>query len=268
MSSSIRLLLMWIFPFWMLLEIVPTKLPNYLLPIYPALALLCGGAVLAMFQVKAFPAARKFGAALFFIVSLLLLIAVLGGGTAYSDEQSYMAWFILPLTALIFLGTGFIWAGHAQRALTTGLVLTVILTPLTYQFVIPKMDTLFVSRKIEAAIIDSGNSLPRLGGPQIYSPQFTEPSLVYRLGTGILLGDKTDDILKNGLPEGDILLFNTVKTSGKSALQKIKLNACFNNIGTVKGLNYSKGDPVEIAILQAIACEEVEEVTAPQVQPE
>src|SRR5205085_4492810 len=35
-----RFLLAWLVPAWVLLELVPTKLPHYVLPLYPALALL------------------------------------------------------------------------------------------------------------------------------------------------------------------------------------------------------------------------------------
>ena len=36
-------LLAWIIPFWLILEAVPTKLPHYVLPLYPALAILAAG---------------------------------------------------------------------------------------------------------------------------------------------------------------------------------------------------------------------------------
>ncbi|HXP12161.1 MAG TPA: glycosyltransferase family 39 protein, partial [Stellaceae bacterium] len=40
-----RFLLAWAVPFWIALELVPTKLPHYLLPVYPALALLAAQAL-------------------------------------------------------------------------------------------------------------------------------------------------------------------------------------------------------------------------------
>ncbi|MGE5269493.1 MAG: ArnT family glycosyltransferase, partial [Thiohalocapsa sp.] len=41
-----RFLLAWLLPAWVALELVPTKLPHYVLPLYPALALLAAGALL------------------------------------------------------------------------------------------------------------------------------------------------------------------------------------------------------------------------------
>ena len=40
-----RFLLAWLGPAWIFFEFVPTKLPHYVLPLYPALALLAGGAM-------------------------------------------------------------------------------------------------------------------------------------------------------------------------------------------------------------------------------
>src|SRR5215472_11544404 len=41
----VRFLIAWIVPFWLLMEVIPTKLPHYVLPAYPALALLAGLAI-------------------------------------------------------------------------------------------------------------------------------------------------------------------------------------------------------------------------------
>src|SRR5205823_2119228 len=40
-----RFLVAWLVPAWAFYELVPTKLPHYVLTLYPALALLAGGAV-------------------------------------------------------------------------------------------------------------------------------------------------------------------------------------------------------------------------------
>ena len=42
-----RFCLCWILPFWLVLELTPTKLPHYILPTFPALALLIAMAVRA-----------------------------------------------------------------------------------------------------------------------------------------------------------------------------------------------------------------------------
>ncbi len=41
-DARLRFCLAWYIPFWLLFELIPTKLPHYVLPAYPALALLIG----------------------------------------------------------------------------------------------------------------------------------------------------------------------------------------------------------------------------------
>ncbi len=267
LPAAMRLLICWTVPFWIMLEIVPTKLPNYLLPVYPALSLMCAASILTLLQVETFKRSRKIGAIIFFIVSILLVLVVLSGEALYAPQQSFAQWISITILALIFIATGSLWTGRVKAALISALAATLMLTPLTYQFILPKLDHLRVSDNVEAALTQAGITLPRCGGPQILSPHFTEPSLVYRLGTSILLGDKTDAILAEPLNAGTVLLMDTAQTESDSALQMLKTDNCFEEIGHVKGLNYSKGDEVNITIFQAQNCPAVS-LTVPSNLPE
>ena len=42
---TVKFLLAWLVPSWLVLELVPTKLPHYVLPLYPAIAILIAGAI-------------------------------------------------------------------------------------------------------------------------------------------------------------------------------------------------------------------------------
>ena len=39
-EPAVRFLLAWLFPSWIVFELVATKLPHYVLPLYPAIAIL------------------------------------------------------------------------------------------------------------------------------------------------------------------------------------------------------------------------------------
>jgi hypothetical protein len=138
---------------------------------------------------------------------------------------------------------------------------------LTYQIIFPGLKTLFVSQKIESALVQSGIDLRRNSGPQVFSPHFTEPSLVYYLGSDIILGDKADAPITAGLKQGDILLFNVAEEPLKDALEKIRSTQCFKDIATVNGFNYSKGDAVEISIVQKALCAGSEGIIIQKDQP-
>jgi 4-amino-4-deoxy-L-arabinose transferase-like glycosyltransferase len=65
----VRLCLMWIVPFWLMLELTPTKLPHYPLPLFPALAIL-----LALYG-RDWPPIRVLGTALGGLAALILILA-------------------------------------------------------------------------------------------------------------------------------------------------------------------------------------------------
>lgn len=276
-GHSMRLLIMWIIPFWAVLEIVPTKLPNYLLPLYPALALLCGGVIMALLSVQSFKVSRRLGAVIYLIVTVALVTTVLSGEALYAPEQNILL-FILGgfCVALAFACIWAVWSGRVQKGVFVAGVTTLILTPAVYQLILPRLETLHVSHRVEAALNEASVTLPRndrRNETRILAPSFTEPSLVYRLGQDVILGERATDILKADLQIGDIVLFDTDRRAMQEELTQIKtelqnvlesrsgfLSVCLEELSRVKGVNYSKGDNVRIDVLRATACVVEEEL--------
>ncbi len=91
-ATAVRFLIAWAVPFWVLIELVPTKLPQYLLPVYPAMALMAGHALVAPDRTW-----RRFDvlfAAIWIIVALCLIAGLteapiqFGAGTR-SDRRRH-----------------------------------------------------------------------------------------------------------------------------------------------------------------------------------
>lgn len=265
LGQSMRLLLAWTVPFWILLELVPTKLPNYLLPVYPALALMCGGAIAALLQIPAFKVSRKINAPLFFVMSIALLTVILGAEAAYASTQGLSLIFGLACLAAIYVATISLWRGKIRPALIGGLLSTLILSGLTYAHILPRLDTLFISHRTESALEAAGIILPRKGGPQVMSPHFTEPSLVFRLGTNILLGDKADILRDAKADAGQLWLFDTAREEVRETLKSLRQSHCFDEIADISGINYSKGDPVTLSVMAWVSCPDVTENPQPTV---
>src|SRR5438552_185192 len=74
-----RFLLAWLVPAWAILELVPTKLPHYVLPLYPALALLTAAALVegAPFAQSGWVRYANFVAQGLWVVVTVVLAAVL-----------------------------------------------------------------------------------------------------------------------------------------------------------------------------------------------
>lgn len=81
----------WIVPAWIVFELMSTKLPHYVLPLYPPLALLSARAVIA--QARWIPAARRLLPRLGFGLWLLAGLALGGAAAAAAAAGWRGAWF-------------------------------------------------------------------------------------------------------------------------------------------------------------------------------
>jgi 4-amino-4-deoxy-L-arabinose transferase-like glycosyltransferase len=176
-----RFLIAWIVPFWLLLELVPTKLPHYILPAYPALALLAGRALLALGE----GALRRrrwldgLTIALWAIVSLALAAALvlLPGrlGTGFDPLGLIAAAILLNLAGWLVVAA---WRGGPALAATVVALALVAVAP-AFHRIAPELDRLWLSR--EAAAMVARYHPPR--DAPVAAVGYREPSLVFLLGT-------------------------------------------------------------------------------------
>jgi 4-amino-4-deoxy-L-arabinose transferase-like glycosyltransferase len=267
-SKSARLLLCWTVPFFIVFELVPTKLPHYTLPIYPALALMASAAVITLTKVEEFPVLRRINAVIFAVVSIALICGLLFGESFYGDDPSWS--FAVMGTALLIclFASARMWAAKGQSAFIGVLFAALLVNIPTYQFTLPSLDALLVSRNVKSTMSNLGVSFPIANTTKIVSPQFTEPSLVHGLGTNIILGAPERRLAEPALNIDDFLFLDRAREdTAEFELQFLEiLNAegrCLTSEKKVDGFNYSKGDPVEIDILRVTPCPPVEQLTAP-----
>jgi len=176
-----RFLIAWIVPFWLVLELVPTKLPHYILPAYPALALLAGRALLALGE-GALTRRRWLDAltiALWAIVSLALAAAqlFLPGrlGPGFFPVGLIAAAILLNLGGWLVVAA---WRGGPAVAATVVALAVIVIAP-TFQLIAPGLDKLWLSREAAAMVAryQPPKDLP------VAAVGYREPSLVFLLGT-------------------------------------------------------------------------------------
>jgi len=258
-SRSARLLLCWALPYFILVEIIPTKLPHYTLPVYPAFALMAALSVLTLSKVDEFKIPRRINAVLFVLVSILLLVGLLFGESMYGNYPTW-SFAIMGLGILLSLYAALrLWGGHGKSACIAVMVLALMINVPTYQFTLPSLDTLLVSRSLKNKLANKGVHIPLNGSQKIYSPQFTEPSLVHGVGTEIVLGKPESLIKKTDFDVGDILILDRARENSQEFKEQILANLmvdnkCLDRISTVEGFNYSKGDEVALELVEISAC--------------
>jgi 4-amino-4-deoxy-L-arabinose transferase-like glycosyltransferase len=180
-----RFLLAWLAPAWVLLELVPTKLPHYVLPLYPALALLAGSAVAEGFGNHLRGRSRSFDRVMkglwvlvtvALAVALIVLPAYLGKGAQPAAIAA--AAVLLSLALLLLLRE---WPPMRVAGLIAA-VAAAFAVPAAFA-VAPGLDSLWLSRSAAALVAHH----PPLAGKAVLSVGYSEPSLVFLLGTGTRL---------------------------------------------------------------------------------
>ena len=237
-AASLRFCLAWIIPAWIVFEIVPTKLPHYALPTFPALALLAGIAIAAD-DINL----RTWWAKAYAAVWLLVGVA-LAGAAIYAPirlGEGFRPTSLVPamaaLTAAVLPAILF-WKERFQAALTAALAGALITYAGIFIGVLPSLDRMFLSERIAEA-------LP-LGTP-VAAAGFHEPSLVFLMGTKtkLTLGGSAADFLlhtpgavaiieKEARPEFDA----AIAASGRNVQTVMRLD----------GFNYSRGRPASLTV--------------------
>lgn len=186
-DDGVAFLLAWIIPFWLILEAVPTKLPHYVLPLYPAIAILIvlalerGGLLLRRWS-------RWLAAILFALVPLIFLI---GAPTLFLLLEEGSPLLRLPFFALPFLvvaaalglyGAWQIVGARPVRMLVAGVLASLTLTIAAYNFGLPMLKAFNLSPRLAAAAAATG-----CANPAYASVGYREPSLVFKTDTEILM---------------------------------------------------------------------------------
>ncbi len=172
-DRAIRFCLAWLAPTWVVFELIATKLPHYVLPVYPAIAILLG---------LALADGQRPGPALKWLMTAgAMIYGLLGAGLLFALERRVSA----PAVLLALAGaTIFAWALHTPRLTPRSFaaVLAVgalLLHTATFGFVLPALQTVWVTPRLVAAIQRHAGS-PH---PQVAAVGFHEPSLVFLTGT-------------------------------------------------------------------------------------
>jgi 4-amino-4-deoxy-L-arabinose transferase-like glycosyltransferase len=190
-----RFLLAWLVPSWIVFEAVMTKLPHYVLPLYPAIAILIAGIV----EGGGLSKNRWLvpGTAGWFIFPSVIAIAVPIGFFMLNRDIGLLAW---PSAAAAVIAGLFAWwlyeVDGAERALLRSFAASVFVAFTVYGVTFPLLPALFPSALVAAEVRAAGCPQPHLASTYAYQ----EPSLVFLLGTDTRFTDGAGaaDFMNNG----------------------------------------------------------------------
>jgi hypothetical protein len=239
-----QFLLAWLVPSWIVFELVITKLPHYVLPLYPAIAILMMGAVERRVLARTTWAVR--GAAWWFAIPTIMSVGAIIAGIVLSHQPMFLAW---PFAAGAMICGLFAWwlydDDRAERSLLNGIAASWFLSVCLYGAVVPLLAPLFPSVEIARALrgVDCA-------GPTSAAAGFQEPSLVFMTGTSTLLtnGSGAADFLSQGTCRFALIESREEKTFAQRA-EAIGLR--YSIATRIDGYNFSQGRPISVAIFRS-----------------
>jgi 4-amino-4-deoxy-L-arabinose transferase-like glycosyltransferase len=247
-DRAVRFLLAWAGASWVMFELVPTKLPHYILPAYPALAVLA-----ALWVDRAGPdflglrGWRVAAAAQFALGLVVLLIATFVLPFRYGDGVDPIG----AILSLISFGMGAVAGVLFLRGQLARAGATVIASALALHVALAidasrHLERLWISPRLASLV--AGERLA--GDPPEVAAGFAEPSLVFMLGTGTRLTDGSH-AAELASQSGGLAL---IEDSDRAAFLKrlSLLGSSASPRGSVSGLNYSRGRGVEVTVYRVL----------------
>jgi 4-amino-4-deoxy-L-arabinose transferase-like glycosyltransferase len=234
-----RFLMAWLVPAWIGLELVPTKLPHYALPLYPALALLAASTLVEGAGGAAWIAVANtilwVLATLAIAAALIVAPIQLGGGVMMSGVAG-AGLLIALLAALFYRRPGPI------GAVTLLAAMAVVFAVSAAGWVVPDLDRLWLSRGAAALVArhppPAGTTLAVIG--------YNEPSLVFLLNDAFKA--QTADV---PVSEGSDALVSSRDTATFEQMLTARALAA-RPIDSVRGTDYSNGQDMTLTLYQIV----------------
>ena len=210
-GAAARFLIAWAIPTWLVFEILPTKLPHYVLPAYPALALAAGWGLMELAKAAQWQRWVSWGlfafAGLVFAIAMPVLFALYGSNASWDAVRLSMAGFeggfelgLDPAVAAWVAAAAALFAAFtgaaliAERTGRTALVLVLaVLAGLGWQVMgrgaaAPNAYAVRLADQVRAARAYSDTIAGIAPEEIVTASSYTEPSLVFSLGTDTVLG--------------------------------------------------------------------------------
>ena len=240
-----RFLLAWSGGVWILFELVPTKLPHYILPAYPALAFVCAMWVAqenGMDERRRERGLRAAGAGLFVIG-----VAALAAGCVFLPIRfggllgPLVMVGVVVASALACAAAIFLVRSHRHGAIAFAVASAVMFDVLLGLFVVPQLPDLWLSPRASQLVVANR----RATDPAPILTGYVEPSMIFLLGAETQITGPRQ--AATAARHGGVVLVESranreflagVAASGSAA----------RALGTVTGLDYSIGRKEQITL--------------------
>jgi 4-amino-4-deoxy-L-arabinose transferase-like glycosyltransferase len=238
-APAARFCLAWIIPAWIVFELVPTKLPHYILPLYPPLCLLAAHTIISSQEGGAPELSSKLVRTGYVLCQLLFLILGIGllALPWFMDHRFDPAGLIPAAAAIIAtpLSTWKFFKGRYIQAAAVSITGTALVLAPSLHLILPNVNSLWLSSNVSNAVRQSlGDKV------MLCSAGYHEPSLVFLMGTRTLLTTPAGAAALLKTHPGALALVDRSEDAAfKSETQNLGIHV--KAAGAFCGFNYSKG---------------------------
>lgn len=222
-------LMSWLVPMWIILELVPTKLPHYTLPLYPALALLAGAALVTLTPARR---AKIAGMLLMGFTGIILSGTLAVTLMPFDGSELRLVRPAIALTVLCGIVLTLMWisakASGQDRDIIRISGLGALFSAIAFGLILSNSSLFDLTPRVMSNVDPN---------TRIVSPDYREPSLVFQAGTKTALS-------RHALRPGDALILSHYSNPPDCAVPA----------GSVFGTHYVKGDNMMLSIYNTDAC--------------
>lgn len=255
-TPLVRFLLCWIAPTWVVFEFVATKLPHYVLPTYPAIALLASAALFDP-KVAALASASKWRGVLFgFATALWLVISAVVAAAApvvlwqlgNVVSVAAIALGVITLTAIAY-SLWLTWKRDWVKAVGAMTVGAALAWTNLYMIAAPQLDGLWLSPRIAAA----ARAARTCDDAVLVTAPYNEPSLIFLYGRDrtklATTGEEAAEAFATNARCGIALVGAAERDAFLARAGALGLHP--DAMGRIDGRNYSNNDTLELTFYTA-----------------
>jgi 4-amino-4-deoxy-L-arabinose transferase-like glycosyltransferase len=239
-----KFLLAWIVPTWILLELVVTKLPHYVLPLYPAIAILIAGVVGA--RVLPSKSGLERGTMWWFVLPVILGLVGLGILIFVGRQFGFLAWPLIGASIVMgFRAWQLYTSDGAEHSLLRGIIASLLIVTAVFGLIVPSLHYAFPSVTLARVLRDSGCREPLAA-----AAGYGEASVVFQVGTSLRQTDGAGaaEFLRGGECR---FAFVEARQEYNFAQRADATGLLYSAVTRIEGFNIGSGRTVTVAVYRS-----------------
>lgn len=239
-----QFLLAWLVPAWIVIELFFPKMPNYVLPLLPAVAILIAGAIER--RVLSDAPLLAYGPMWWFMVPAILSVAAVVASIALTRQPAFAVWPFAAAAMILGLAAWLLYdVNRAERSMLNAIAASLFIAVAVYGVLAPSLVSVFPSVQLSRLLRNMDCKRPVAA-----SAGFHEPSVVFMTEAATLLTDASGaaDFLQRGPCH---FVFIEAKQERAFAQRADAIGLRYAMVTRVEGFNYSKGRSISVAVFRS-----------------